>query len=142
MMKKTIDAYVLDTSAILALIEDEEGADVVFDLLEKSGAGNIVIFVSFMSFMEVYYITLREHDETEAQVRLQLMNSMPILRVDSNETLGILASQFKVSYHLSNADAWIAALAKDRNAIWVHKDPEFEQVEMEINVLKLPYKTK
>lgn len=69
------------------------------------------------------------------------MNSMPILRVDSSETLGILASQFKASYRLSVADAWIAALAKEKNAILAHKDPEFEQAETEIKVLKLPYKT-
>jgi len=142
MTKRIIDAYVLDTSAILALIEYEEGTDLVFDLLEKAEVGDIVIFVSFMSFMEVYYITLRERGEIEAQVRLQLMNAMPISRVDSNETLGILASQFKANYRLSNADAWIAALAKERNAILVHKDPEFEQVKTEIKVLKLPYKTK
>lgn len=40
MMRKTIDDYVLDTSAILALIEDEEGADVVCELLENADAGN------------------------------------------------------------------------------------------------------
>ena len=54
--------------------------------------------------------------------------------------IGILASQFKANYHLSVADAWIAALAKEQNAILVHKDPEFEQIETEINVLKLSYK--
>lgn len=141
MMKKTIDVYVLDTSALIAFIEDEEGADVVQDLLNKAKVDKIVIFVSFMTFMEVYYITLQECDETEAQERLRLMNSMPILRTDSTEALGILASQFKANYHLSVADAWIAALAKERNAILVHKDPEFEQVKPEILVLKLPYKT-
>lgn len=66
MMRKTIDAYVLDTSAILTLVEDEEGADVVCELLGDADAGNIIIFVSFMSFMEVYYIALRERDETES----------------------------------------------------------------------------
>ena len=141
MMKETIDVYVLDTSAWLAFIENEAGADIVFNLLDKARAGKIVILVSFMTFMEVYYITLQERDIAEAQVRLQLMNSLPILRVDSTEALGILASQFKASYHLSVADAWIAALAKERNAILVHKDPEFEQIETEIKVLKLPYKT-
>jgi predicted nucleic acid-binding protein len=140
-MKETIDVYVLDTSAWLAFIENETGADIVFNLLEKARTGKIVIFVSFMSFMGVYYITLQERDITEAQVRLQLMNSLPILRVDSTEVLGILASQFKASYRLSVADAWIAALAKERDAILVHKDPEFEQIEKEIKVLKLPYKT-
>ncbi len=141
MMKETIDVYVLDTSAWLAFIENEAGADVVFDLLDKAKAGKIVIFVSFMTFMEVYYITLQERDETEARERLRLMNSMSILRADSVEALGVLASQFKANYRLSVADAWIAALAKERGAILVHKDPEFEQVESEILVLKLPYKT-
>ncbi len=41
---------------------------------------------------------------------------------------------------MSVADAWIAALAQERQAILVHKDPEFEQVEAMIKVLKLPYK--
>ena len=140
MMKEIIDVYVLDTSALLAFIEDEAGADIVEKLLEQAKAGKIAILISFMAFMEVYYITLQERDETEAEERLQLMNSLPRKRVESTKTIGIIASKFKANYHLSVADAWIAALAKERNAILVHKDPEFEQVETEINVLKLPYK--
>ena len=141
MKKETIDAYVLDTSAWLAFIEDEDGADIVSDLLQKASAGQIIILVSFMTFMEVYYITWQEHDATTAEVRIQLMNSLPVSRVDSTEALGILAGQFKANYHLSVADAWIAALAKEWSAILVHKDPEFEQIETEITVLRLPYKT-
>jgi uncharacterized protein with PIN domain len=45
--------YVLDTSAWLTLIEDEVGADVVQGIWEKAMAGEAVVFVSFMSFMEV-----------------------------------------------------------------------------------------
>ena len=60
-------AYVLDTSAWLALIEDEEGADRVQDILERLSSGNIQIFVSFMSFMEIFYITLQERDIQEAE---------------------------------------------------------------------------
>jgi uncharacterized protein with PIN domain len=51
-MSEAADVYVLDTSAWLTLIEDESGADVVQDLLEKARAGEIVIVVSFMSYME------------------------------------------------------------------------------------------
>lgn len=46
----------------------------------------------------------------------------------------------KADHRLSVADAWIAALAEERGATLVHKDPEFEQVEATIKVLKLPYK--
>jgi len=62
------------------------------------------------------------------------------LRVDSTEALGFLAGELQAKYRMSVADAWLAALAQERQAILVHKDPEFEQVEATINVLKLPYK--
>jgi len=47
-MSEAADIYVLDTSAGLTLIEDEPGADVVQELLEKARAGEIVIVVSFI----------------------------------------------------------------------------------------------
>jgi uncharacterized protein len=141
-MIRTTPIYVLDTSAVMAFIEEEDGADIVEELIEQAKFENVTIILSFMTFMEVYYISLDEHGEKEARERLRLMKSLPFLRVDSTETMGIIASKIKSDCHLSVADAWIAALAKQRNAILVHKDPEFEQIESEIQVLKLPYKTK
>lgn len=140
-MSEAIDIYVLDTSEWLTLIEDEAGADSVQELLVRARANEVVVLVSFMSFMEVYYITLQERDPVEAQTRVKLMTASPGLRVDSTEALGVLAGELKAKHRLSVADAWIAALAKERNATLVHKDPEFEQVESAIKVLKLPYKT-
>ncbi len=140
-MKETDNIYVFDTSAWLTLIEDENGADIVHDLLEKAKTGKVVILVSFMSFMEVYYITLQERDVNEARVRINLMSELPVSRIESGKTLGILASELKAVHHLSVADAWIAALAKEQNAVLVHKDPEFEQIETVVQILKLPYKS-
>jgi predicted nucleic acid-binding protein len=139
-MSEATGIYVLDTSAWLTLIEDEAGADIVQGLLEKARAGEVIVLVSFMSFMEVYYITLQERDRSEAQERVNLMTALPVLRVESTRALGILAAELKAAHRLSVADAWIAALAKERGATLVHKDPEFEQVEAMVKVLKLPYK--
>ncbi|TES91021.1 MAG: PIN domain-containing protein [Anaerolineales bacterium] len=90
--------------------------------------------------MEVMYITLQERDLSEADERVNLMAALPITRVESNSSLGIFAAKLKANYHIFVADAWIGALAKERNATLVHKDPEFEQIEGVIQVLKLPYK--
>ena len=139
-MSEAPDIYVLDTSAWLTLIEDEAGADCIEALLDKARAGESIVLVSFMSFMEVYYITMQECDQNEAQARVDLMAALPVLRVDSTKALGLLAGELKAKHHISVADAWIAALAQARNATLVHKDPEFEQVEATIKVLKLPYK--
>ncbi len=139
-MSEDVQIYVLYSSAWLALIEDEEGADLVQQILEQAKSGEVDILVSFMSFMEVAYITLQERDLGEADERVKLMAALPITRVESNSSLGIFAAKLKVKYRISVADAWIAALAKERNATLVHKDPEFEQIEGVIQVLKLPYK--
>ena len=139
-MKENSVSYVLDTSAWLTLIEDEGGAEIVQSLLEKAGAGSIKIFTSFMSFMEVFYITLQERDIDEAKIRLNLMGFLPITRVESTEPLGLIASKLKAGHRLSVADAWIAALAEEKGSILVHKDPEFEQLEDTLSVQKLPYK--
>ena len=140
-MSEENGVYVLDTSAWFTFIEDETGTDIVQGLLEQAGKGEIAILVSFMSFMEVYYITLQERDEHEAQVRLELIGNLPGLRVESTPALSLLAGELKARYRLSAADAWIAALAQERQAILVHKDPEFEQIETLVQMLKLPYKT-
>ena len=139
-MSEAIDHYVLDTSAWLTLIEDEPGADLVQEILEKAKTGEVIILASFMSFMEVYYITLHERDQKEAQARVDLMAALPVSRMESTERLAIVAGEMKANHRFSAADAWIAALAKERNATLVHKDPDFEQVEATIRVVKLPYK--
>ncbi len=132
--------YVLDTSAVLTLIEDEAGADDVQTLLEQAKRGEVSLLVSFISFMEVYYISLQERGQEEAHERVQLMAALPVSRVESTEALTVLAGQLKATHRLSVAEAWIAALAQERDATLVHKDPEFEQLEATLKVLKLPYK--
>jgi predicted nucleic acid-binding protein len=139
-MKEAIDVCVLDTSAWLTLIEDEPGADMVQELLEKAKTGEVIILTSFMSFMEVYYISMQEGDEKEAQARLDLMAALPVTRMESTEGLAVMAGELKAKHHFSVADAWIAALAKEQNATLIHKDPDFEQVEGAIRLLALPYK--
>jgi PIN domain nuclease of toxin-antitoxin system len=60
------ERYVLDTLAILACTDNEEGADEVQQLLEAARACQCVIEVCAISLMELAYITEREHGEDEA----------------------------------------------------------------------------
>lgn len=139
-MSEPLTVYVLDTSAWLTLIEDETGADTVQTLLEKAQAGEAVLLTSFMSYMEVYYITLQERDANEARERIDLMAALPVLRVESSRAQGVIAAEIKAHYRQSAADAWIAALAREHEALLIHKDPEFEQIMPWIEAFALPYK--
>lgn len=132
--------YILDSSAFLALFEDEDGSETVHKLLEQAIRGEIIVFVSFVSFIEIFYIIFREKGEEEANKQIKLMDQLAITRVESSQELGLIAGKLKATHKISFADAWIAATAIFYNATLVHKDPEFEQVEDKVKVLKLPYK--
>jgi len=130
------DVYLLDTSALLTFIEDEEGAEEVERIL-RTGR----ILLPFVVLLEVYYITLRGRGEEVAGKRYAFLKSLEAeLLWDVSEPLLLTAGKFKGKYKLSLADAIIAAFAKDKGAILVHKDPEYEALGSEIKQLALPYK--
>ena len=130
------DVYLLDTSAVLAFMEDEEGANEVEEILR---AGQVVL--PFVVLLEVYYITLREKGEEVAEKRYAFLKSLDgEILWDLDEPLLLTAGRFKGMYRLSLADAVIAAFAKGKGAILVHKDPEYEALGAEVRQLVLPYK--
>jgi predicted nucleic acid-binding protein len=134
------ERYILNTSTIITFAKDEDGSDVVQRLLDDAKANKCFIYISFASFMEIYYVYLQEQGEVEADRWISVIENFPVKRVESSEQLGKIAGKLKANYKISFADAWIAAVAKFKNGILVHKDPEFEQLEGEIRALKLPYK--
>jgi predicted nucleic acid-binding protein len=132
--------YVFDTSAFMTLFEDEDGADSVQNLLEQAKQGEIDILTSFVSFIEVFYIALREEGEETAKKRIRLMDMLPIKRVESSQESGFTAGRLKAENRISFADTWVAATAIFYNAVLVHKVPEFEQLSKKIRLLQLPCK--
>ena len=132
--------YVLDTSAILTYIEDEDGADYVENLLIEAESEKINVLVSFISLTEVFYITLQELDESIAHERIKLLKSLSIKIEESQEDIDLAAGRLKANHRISLADAFIGALAKTKNGILVHKDPEFEGLPSDIVDYRLPYK--
>jgi predicted nucleic acid-binding protein len=132
--------YILDTSALLAYIEDEDGAEYADALLIKAERNEITIYIAFISLTEVMYITLQEKDECAAQERVDLIKSLSCTIEESNENLNFAAARLKAKNRISLADAYIAALCQEQNGILVHKDPEFEKLSPAINQHKLPYK--
>ena len=139
-MNETKKICILDTSAILTYIEDEDGSDYVENLLIEAEKGIVDIYVSFISLTEVFYITLREKDEPLAVGRIKLMQSLAVKIQESDEMVNIKAGKLKARNSISLADAYIAALCQIHNGILVHKDPEYEKLASEINEYRLPYK--
>lgn len=134
---KTI--YLLDTSALLALRDDEPGAEQVARLLESSIRGELICHACFMTQMELFYRVWKDEGEEAGRVAYSQCLSLPIVWLHESPELLELAASIKARFPLSLADAWIAAAAQLLNAVLVHKDQEFERLAM-IHQELLPYK--
>ncbi|NCP87240.1 type II toxin-antitoxin system VapC family toxin [bacterium] len=130
--------YVLDTSAVVAMLRLESGAERVRDLI-RSAEGNVIL--PWMVLYEIYYLTLRTAGEVEAKQRYANLRQLPLKIVwQENEETLLAAAHIKAAYPLSVADSWIAAIAEQESAILVHKDPEMEALTGKIDMEILPYK--
>jgi ribonuclease VapC len=139
MMRTVSEVWVLDTSALFTLKEDEPGADVVETILREDG-GKGRVHICFMSLMEYYYLLLRSQGRDKADHAYLMLKQLPLTVVESDEALGLAAARIKVEAPLSVADAWVAATAERLGAVLVHKDPEYEPLKPPLRLLALPYK--
>ena len=135
-------AHLLDTSAIFALTDNEDGADVVEEFLDRAKKGQTSLHISAMTAMEVYYVSSEESGEEEANRLLLLVRALPVTELPLEDALVLPAARFKARYKISVADAWIAATALVHNLTLVHKDPEFDRLKEGLSLLSLPYKQK
>ncbi len=131
-------AYLLDTSAILAMIEGEAGADRTEQLLRDQR-----VLLPFVVLLEIYYITLQERGEEEANSRYAMLKALEIgLLTEVTEPVLLRAAQMKAYTRISFADAIIAAFAAVHGAVLVHKDPEFDALKDQVRLESLSYKAR
>lgn len=128
--------YLLDTSALIALIEDEAGADRVEQIITEGRA-----ILPWPVLLEIFYITSREHGQAEADRRYAMtsrLNVQILWRIE--EPVLLTAGRLKAEYRISLADALIAAFAQRTDATLVHKDPEYEVLAGVVDMERLPSK--
>lgn len=128
--------YLLDTSALLTLIEDEPGADRVKEIFRREQ-----VILPWVALMEVYYMTLQEHDQQEAETRFAMLrHSSAEIIWNTDEAAVIRAGKIKATNKVSFADSVISSLAIQTQSILIHKDPEYEALVGQVEMEKLPYK--
>ena len=125
---------VLDSYALLALLRDESGAEIVAGLLERAGQQNRSVHMTEVNYAEVQYTIRRKDGETVwASIAGQLL-AAPIEFHAADRRLADVAAGFKSRFKISLADAFAAALAKERKAELVTADPEFRALDKEIKI--------
>ena len=130
------DSYVLDSFAILALLNDEPGSDQVSALFKRSRA-DAQLLMSWINVGEVAYIVERRWGAGRVQQVLGLLEATGIHMVAVERELALGAAHLKAVHPLAYADAVAAALARQTEATLVTGDPELRVVEGTVQILWL-----
>lgn len=131
--------FALDTSALIAWIQGEPGADRVDEILHSDDD----VFIPWPALMEFFYLNARRRGVVVAQERYAAIKHLDVTILDGwDEQLWLQTAMFKMRYAISLADAQILALARAADAILVHKDPEYEALAGEHSFEALPFKSK
>lgn len=137
-MPLKMNRYLLDTSALLTLRDNEDGANQIAEILKRAQQRKAHCYGCFMTLMEVLYRVWKDENEQEGKLAYQQCLALPIEWIHEDKILLEKAAELKACHQISLADAWIAAAAILQDAVLVHKDPEFNA--LNCRQLKLNFK--
>jgi predicted nucleic acid-binding protein len=127
-------AKVLDSFALIAYFRDEPGAEAMENLLVAAGKKDSPLHMSDVNYAEVKYSILRKDGAKAWTAAANVLQGLPIDFHGINRVLANMAADFKARFKISLADAFAAALAKEKKAQLVTGDPEFKSLEKEIRI--------
>ncbi len=125
---------VLDAHALLAFFRGEDAGVPVKDLLHKAATADRPLHMTEVNYAEVKYMLLKK-DGIEAWEQAEdVLKSLPLEFHAATRALADVAADFKARFKMSLADAFAAALAKEKKAELVTGDPEFKVLAKEIAI--------
>ena len=125
---------VLDAHALLAFFRGEEAGVPVKELLQKAASADRPLHMTEVNYAEVKYMLLKK-DGAEAWAQAaDVLKSLPLEFHPATRALADTAADFKARFKMSLADAFAAALAKEKKAELVTGDPEFKPLAKEIKI--------
>lgn len=129
--KLRTNKYVLDSFAILTLLQQEKGWEYVKELLTKASRGDSELHMSIINLAEVKYLIIRRNKDVEQT--LAAIEALPIHFASADEYIQHVVD-LKANYPVSLADCFAAALAIAHDCQLVTADPEFRKMESILQV--------
>ena len=104
--------YVLDACAMLAVLSNEPGADVVEYVYEKAASGEAILTINKLNLLEVYYDLFRSYGKERADEICNEIRRLPIqIFHEISDEVFMEAGRLKASYKISLADSIALAQA-------------------------------
>lgn len=127
-------AKVLDSFALIAYFRDEPGAEAMENLLVTAGRKDTPLHMTDVNYAEAKYSIVKKDGTQAWEEAAKILQGLPIDFHSTNRLMANTAADFKARFKISLADAFAAALAKEKKAELVTGDPEFKALEKEIKI--------
>ena len=122
---------VLDACALLALLEDEPGADKILEVYDRAVSGEVALVMNTLNLLEVYYALYRGHGKEQAGLFFEEIKRSPVfIKNEISEGVFVEAGRLKASYKISLADSIALAEASvSGGALLTADHHEFDIIE-------------
>lgn len=127
---------ILDSWALLAFYKDEPCASEVEKLIQQAADKGRPLLLSVVNWTEMHYSLERAGGKAVADRVAEQIAELPIQVIGVGDDLKTArtAAAFKACNKMSLADAFAAALAKEKRGELVTGDPEFQSLEGQIKI--------
>jgi predicted nucleic acid-binding protein len=129
-----MSAKVLDSFALIAYFRDEPAAEAVENLLLIASRKDNPLHMTDVNYAEVKYTIIKKDGAAAWEEAAKILQGLPIEFHSTTRSLADLAAYYKSRFKMSLADAFAAALAKEKKVELVTGDPEFKALEKEIRI--------
>jgi PIN domain nuclease of toxin-antitoxin system len=122
--------YILDTCAVIALLNKEQGYEIIAKLYEQAIDNQISLIIHKVNLLEIYYKIYREHDSIKADdIYNKIKNSTIFISDNFDDVVFKAAGYFKAKYKIALGDSFVLGISKKLSAIIVTADNEFKKIE-------------
>ena len=120
--------YLFDSHALLAFFQNEEGAEIVAEILQRAVKKGLDRFICVINLGEIIYITKRRFGDSKKLEVLARVHQLGLQVLPVPQNLVFKAAEIKAQYPISYADCFALACAMEHSARIVTGDPDFKKV--------------
>jgi len=123
--------FVIDACALIAFLADEEGANIVEDILNDAKNKKCKVYIHKLNLLEIFYGIYREEGAERAENVLEQIAKLPIKVINTIKNKVFReAGRLKASFKISLADSIVLAEASIKKAHLITADHhEFDPIE-------------
>jgi len=120
--------YLFDSHALLAFFQNEEGAEIVAEILQRAMKKGLDRLICVINLGEIIYVTKRRFGDSKKLEVLARVHQLGLKVIPVPEHLVFKAAEIKAQYAISYADCFALACAMEHSAKIVTGDPDFKKI--------------